>query len=262
MTESLYFDFTQLFDADEYLYFMEESLRDENTSAQVDFIEQAMSLGPPGSGKKVVDLGCGHGRHALELGARGYTVTGIDLIEGFLEVARKGAQERGLNNVEFVRGDIGAFNGNGEYDAALCLFDAFGFFEDAHCIGTLRSAHASLAMGGKFMLDLRTREWMTRVPPVSVLDKGNGDMMIDRHQFDITTGRFVDRRTYVRDGRQREVMFSVRLFAFTEIRLILSSVGFDVEGVFGGFDGSPLSANKPRTVIVCTKVETPTVSTA
>jgi hypothetical protein len=103
---------------------------------------------------------------------------------------------------------------------------------------------------------------MVRVPACAVTDMGNGDLMIDRHHFDIATGRFVDRRTYLRGGKQREVMFSVRLYAFTEIRLILHSVGFEIEGVFGGFDGSPLSANKPRTVVVCRKVEPPTESTA
>jgi len=165
------------------------------------------------------------------------------------------------STASFVRGDIGGFESTDTYDAAVCLFDAFGFFDDAHSIKTLRGAHKALEMGGTFALDLRTREWMTRIPSCSVLDKGNGDMMIDRHHFDIQTSRFVDRRTYLRGGKQREVMFSVRLFAFTEIRLILHSVGFEVEAAFGGFDGSPLSANKPRTLILCRKIEAPLEST-
>lgn len=258
MVEPMFYDFAQLFDAEEYLYFMADSLREEDTSGQIDFVERAAMLKPGG---RVLDLGCGHGRHSLELARRGYDVMGIDLVEGFLEVARRDAEAAELK-ANFIRGDIGNFEIDGEFDAVVCLFDAFGFFDDAHCIGTLRSAHKALLMDGRFILDLRTREWMTRIPPCAVLDKGNGDMMIDRHHFDITTGRFIDRRTYVKDGKQREVMFSVRLFAFTEIRLILSSVGFEVEAVFGGFDSSPLSANKPRTVIVCRKVETPTVSSA
>ncbi len=259
MTQPLFFDFTQLFDADEYLYFMEDSLREENTSGQIDFLERALALKP---GSRVVDLGCGHGRHAIELAKRGHRVTGIDLVEGFLEVARKHAEEAGVaSTASFVRGDIGGFESTDTYDAAVCLFDAFGFFDDAHSIKTLRGAHKALEMGGTFALDLRTREWMTRIPSCSVLDKGNGDMMIDRHHFDIQTSRFVDRRTYLRGGKQREVMFSVRLFAFTEIRLILHSVGFEVEAAFGGFDGSPLSANKPRTLILCRKIEAPLEST-
>ncbi|MFO0550428.1 MAG: class I SAM-dependent methyltransferase [Polyangiaceae bacterium] len=250
MTEALFFDFTQLFDVDEYLYFMEDSLREEDAPRQIDFLERVMQMTPE---MRVLDLGCGHGRHANELASRGYNVVGIDLVEGFLERARADAKERGLGTVEFLRGDIGTFESPAMFDRAVCLFDAFGFFDDGHGIATLRNAHRALKDGGMLALDLRTREWMVRLPSVSVLDKGNGDMMIDRHHFDITTGRFVDRRTYLRNGKQRVVMFSVRLYAFTEIRLILESIGFTVDAAFGGYDGSPLGLDKNRTLIIAKK---------
>jgi len=253
MADPMFFDFSELFDPDEYLYFMEDSLREENTNAQVDFIIEKLALLP---GMKVVDLGCGHGRHSLELARRGYKPTGVDLVEGFLEHARSAAERESLE-VPFLRGDIGALaTEEGAFDGAICMFDAFGFFDDNHTFSTLRSVNKIIAEGARFILDLRTREWMTRLPTTSVLDKGNGDMMIDRHHFDIGSSRFVDRRTYLRAGKQREVMFSIRLFAFTEIKLILESTGFGVEAAFGGFDGSPLSANKPRTIIVAKKLST------
>lgn len=249
MSQALYFDFNHLFDPEEYLYFMEDSLREENTEAQTSFLERQLALRP---GMKVVDLGCGHGRHVIELARRGYECVGVDLVEGFLEIARRDAEQAGVK-ATFVRGDMGSFGSEYEFDRATCLFDAFGFFDDAHAINTLMCVHKALTEGGLFALDLRTREWMTRIPMAAVLDKGNGDLMIDRHHFDIATSRFVDRRTYLRAGKQREVMFSVRLYAFTEIRLILQSVGFEVVGAFGGFDDSPISAQKPRTVIIAKK---------
>ena len=61
----------------------------------------------------IVDLGCGHGRHSVELAKRGHKVTGIDLTEGFLEVARRDAEEQKVD-VSFVRGDIGAFESEAE----------------------------------------------------------------------------------------------------------------------------------------------------
>jgi SAM-dependent methyltransferase len=257
VTQPVMFDFNDLFDAEEYLYFMEESLVAENTPAQVDFLVRATAIQP---GARVLDLGCGHGRHSIELAKRGFDVTGVDLVEGFLDVGRKAAEETGVK-VNFVRGDIAGFETHEPYDAALCLFDAFGFFDDAHSIKALRCAHGALSMGGRFVLDLRTREWMTRLPSCAVSDKGNGDMMVDRHHFDIGTSRFVDRRTYVRDGKQREVMFSVRLYAFTEIRLILHTIGFEMTAAFGGFEETPISAAKPRMVLLCTKIDPPTEST-
>lgn len=255
MNEPMFFDFANLFDAEEYLYFMEDSLREENTPAQVDFIVDKAAMT---TDMRVLDLGCGHGRHANELARRGFSVLGIDLVEGFLEVARRDAERDGLSTT-FLRGDMGAFEANAEYDRIVCLYDAFGFFDDSHQLETLRCIHRALKDDGKLVLDLRTLPWMVRLPACAVLDKGNGDMMIDRHHFDLTSGRFVDRRTYVRGGKQREVMFSVRLWAFTEIRLVMRSVGLEVEAAYGGFESSAPSPNKPRTVLVARKVPPPTI---
>lgn len=249
MAEPLYYDFSQLFDADEYLYFMEDTLRAENTTAQVDFIERALALHP---GQRVLDLGCGHGRHAIELARRGYRVTGVDLSESFLGVARADARAAGVE-VDFVHGDIGAFEAREAFDAAVCLFDAFGFFDDAHCLRILRNAHAALPPGAALLLDLRTREWMLRQPPATVVDKGNGDLMIDRQQFDLESGRLVDRRTTLRGHTRRDLTFSVRLFAFTEIRSLMAMAGLGIASTFGGFDGAPLSPDRPRTLVVARK---------
>lgn len=251
MTQTVYYDFAQLFDADEYLYFMEDTLRLENTEAQVDFIEQRLALFP-GAGDRVLDLGCGHGRHAIELARRGHSVTGIDLAETFVTVARRDAAAAGVE-VEFVHGDMAAVDAHAQYTGAVCLFDAFGFFDDAHALLTLQAAHRALLAGGRLLLDLRTREWMLRLPPVTVVDKGNGDMLIDRQHFDAESGRLIDRRTTLRGDRRRDVTFSVRLYTYTEIRSLLLTAGFGIEWAGGGFDGAPLSPDRPRTLILARK---------
>lgn len=246
MADPVYYDFSQLFDPDEYLYFMEDTLRTEDTAAQVDFIERALALKP---GQRVIDLGCGHGRHTLEFARRGYRATGVDLSEAFVGVANTEALVAGLD-ARFYHGDIGAFEVQGGFDAAVCLFDAFGFFDDSHSLRMLHNAYAALHPGGQLLLDLRTREWMLRQPPVSVVDKGNGDLMIDRQQFDLESGRLVDRRTMLRGTTRRDIEFSVRLFAFTEIRSLLVMAGFELAAAYGGFDGAPLSPDRPRTLLV------------
>ena len=240
------YDFSQLFDADEYLYFMEDTLRAENTTAQVDFIERALTLQ---SGQRVIDLGCGHGRHAIELSGRGYAVTGLDLSESFVGMASADAMRAGVD-ARFFQADIGAFEVRDGFHAAICLFDAFGFFDDAHCLRALQNTRAALLPGGALLLDLRTREWMLRQPPVHVVDKGNGDLMIDRLHFDVETSRLVDRRTMLRGATRRDVMFSVRLFAFTEIRSLLAMAGLEIASAWGGFDGAALSPDRPRTLIL------------
>lgn len=240
------FDFESLFPVEDYLYFLDETLREEGTAAQVDFLFNALQLQP---GERVVDLGCGHGRHAIELARRGVRVLGVDLVEGFLDRAREVAARESLP-VELVHADLRAFRPEGPVaHHAVCLFDAFGYFDDAGNEAILRNAFGLVAPGGGFVLDLRTREFVVRIPPVSVLERGD-DLMVDRHHVDLATGRLVDRRTMVRGGRVRRVEFSVRLYAFTEIRALLERIGFAVEGVWGGFDGAPLSPARSRTIVL------------
>ena len=245
---SPFYDLEELFDVEEYLYFMEETLASEDTASQVSFLERALGATAP---MRFLDLGCGHGRHGNELARRGHRVLGIDLVEGFLERARADAEREGLR-AAYVRADMAAFDAPERFDRALCLFDAFGFFDDAHQARTLECVHRALEPDGKLLLDVRTREWMVRLPPCSVLEKGE-DMMIDRHRFDIASGRFVDKRTYLRGGRRRDVTFSVRLWAYTELRAFLAAAGFSVEAAYGGWDGVPLSAARDRTLVVCVK---------
>lgn len=247
--ERQHFPFEEIFRADEYLYFMEETLALEDTPRQIDFVERALAIEP---GMRVVDLGCGHGRHTNELARRGYKAVGIDLVPGFLEVAAKHAAQIGVEP-QFVEGDLRGFRAEDTFDAALCLFDVLGFFEDEDHELILHNAFSALVPGGKLLLDLRTREFMVRIPPIAVTDKGNGDMMIDRVAFDVASGRIVDQRTFIRAGTVRTVSFSVRLYAYTEIRAILRAIGFHVDAAYGDFDGGPISAGKPRTLVVATK---------
>lgn len=245
----IHFPFEDVFRPEEYLYFMEETLAAEDTPAQIDFVERTLGLRP---GMRVVDMGCGHGRHTNELARRGYKAVGIDLVPGFLEVATQHAASIGVEP-QFIEGDLRGFRAEDTFDAAICLFDVLGFFEDEDHELILHNAWSALVPGGKLLLDLRTREFMVRIPPVAVTDKGNGDLMVDRVAFDIESGRLVDQRTFIRAGQARTVAFSVRLYGYTEIRTILRALGFRVDAVYGDFQGGPISAGKPRTLVVATK---------
>lgn len=249
---SYVFDYEAVFDVDNYLYFYEETLAAERTEAQVDFFERHMNLRPF---MRVLDVGCGHGRHANELAARGYSVVGVDRMQGFIDLARREAERRRLD-VDYKVGDALDIGYDGEMDGVVCLFDVFGVLRDEQNTELLRRMHRALKPGAALCLDVRNRDWMVRaLLPFTVMQKGK-DLMIDRHAFDPISGRLVDHRVIVRDGRVTEAPFSVRLYTFAELRGALESVGFTVTAAFGAWDGSALGLHQNRMVIFAEKAAT------
>jgi len=99
-----------------------------HTKSEVDFILNRCGLVV---GQRVLDVGCGLGRHAMELAKRGMQVTGIDYIPKFIERAKLNASQEGLETVEFVDGDCrNADFATNNYDAVICLYDVVGTFVD------------------------------------------------------------------------------------------------------------------------------------
>ena len=87
----------RFFDAHALIY--EDNEFTKNTVGEIDFLLRELSLP---AGAAILDVGCGTGRHAIELAGRGYGVTGLDLSSGMLAQAKAGAEAAGLG-VERVR---------------------------------------------------------------------------------------------------------------------------------------------------------------
>jgi SAM-dependent methyltransferase len=251
--QSYIFDYDAVFDVDNYLYFYDDTLAAERTEHQVDVLEKKLSMEAP---MRVLDLGCGHGRHANELAARGYSVVGIDRTPGFIEIARRDAAVRGLG-AEYAVADMRELDDTEGFDRVICLFDVFGLLRDEENLDVLRRVHRALKPGGGLCIDVRNRDWMVRaLLPVTVMQKGE-DLMIDRHSFDALSGRLVDQRIFVRNGHVREAPFSVRLYTFSELRFLLSSVGFSLTAALGTWDGAPVGLYQNRMVLFAEKDAAP-----
>jgi len=94
----------------------------KGTEQEVDFLVDCLGLAP---GARILDVGCGPGRHAHALGRRGFEVVGIDISERFIALARE-ATPAGLA-VTFERVDARALSFDGEFDAVISLCQgAFG----------------------------------------------------------------------------------------------------------------------------------------
>lgn len=248
-TEDYIFDFQAVFDPNNYLYFYSERLTEERTSKEVDFL---LKILPLDISKRILDLACGHGRHANQLAKLGNSVVGLDNNEAFLDIARCNAKENGIN-IEYACKDMRQISYYEEFDIILLLFTVFGYFNDEENKNVLKNISAALKFGGLLCLDLTNRDtFLKDFPSYSVVEK-EGNLMIDRFSFDISTGRMLNKRIYLRDSKRTDAPYSIRLYNFTEIRHLLDTVGLSIEAVYGEWDASPLMSTSRRMIIVARK---------
>src|SRR5262249_26779001 len=101
---------------------------------------------------RVIDIGCGHGRHAIALAERGPQVVGLDFAVALLNRAHQLAAERHAR-IDWVRADMGRLPFQSACANAAVMMDAFGFFDtDGEHEAVLREAARVLTPGGRLMV--------------------------------------------------------------------------------------------------------------
>ncbi len=94
----------EFFDAHAPIY--EENVFTKNTIQEVNFLTEELAVRDGGS---ILDVGCGTGRHSIELARRGYAVTGLDLSAEMLARAADAARSKKVN-VQWIRSDAAGFS--------------------------------------------------------------------------------------------------------------------------------------------------------
>lgn len=242
------FDFEAVFGAD-YLRLYGPDLTPERNAREAEVIARLLALEP---GSTVLDLGCGHGRIANELAARGMRVTGLDANAFFLDRARADAAAAGVE-VEYVHGDMRTLTWRDRFDAVLLWYTTFGYFDEAENERVLQRAAEALRPGGHLLAEQINRVALLRQGlPSSFVTEHGDDLMIDRVTYDGLTDRLHTERITVLDGRVRRAVFSVRLYSPVEIERLLRSAGFEKVDVYGR-DGEPFTLYGRRLIVVATR---------
>jgi len=243
------FDLDAVFEVDDYMYFYSDSLTDERSEAEVASLLKLLELDTP---MRILDLACGFGRHANRLAALGHSVTGVDLMPGFLEIARRNAAELGAQ-VVYRQGDMRLINFAEEFDRVVLLFTSFGYFEDEENAQVARNIERALKPGGLLGFDIPNRDVTIEVLLGCTVVEKEGNLMVNRGSFDLRTGRWHNQRIIIRDGARKDKPFSIRLYNATEIRDLLVRAGLEVQAIHGGWDARPLSEDSRQMVVVARK---------
>lgn len=245
-----------LFERDWYDYFArggpgspdEDGSYARRTDAEVAFIEQSLGLTEPCD---LLDLCCGPGRHSVRLAKRGHRVTGVDISTYNLEKAVERAAEFEVD-VTWREGDMRETGlPESSQDAAINMFTAFGFFDDAENQRVLEEIARVLRPGGRFLIDLVNRDsLMRRHQPRMWSERHNGAFLFQEHAFDSATGCQTTNWTVLKaNGERIEQSFTVRMYTLQELELRMAQAGLRVEEAWGGLDGAELTMDSHRLVI-------------
>jgi SAM-dependent methyltransferase len=235
------------FDSDAYDLVYDH--RDEDEAAQlVDLIEREIA---PARNARILDVGCGRGRHARIFARRGYDVTGIDLSDEAITEARAQADAEGLS-ITFERGDMRDPYCTACMDGVVNLFTTFGYFAtDAENRRALAAMTQALRPGGWFLQDFLNAPQVadTLVPLTTRTVEG---VTIEERRW-IEDGRINKEITLSRNGTATTYKESVRLYTLDDLRTLYDAVGLDLVATFGDYDGGPHTPDSPRLLLYAEK---------
>ena len=225
----------------------------EATLAEVEFLRGALGLGP--EPRRLLDVPCGDGRHAVGLAKLGHAVTGVDIaVDNGPRLARLAAAAGVV--IDFQVGDMRALPDRPPFDAAYCMGNSFGYFPRAETQSLLGSLSKALLPGARFvidtacaaesiLLDLNRQSWVRIDESLVVLMRCEYDpreSRLDTSYTSLLEGSAIDRRT-------------AHNYVFTsgEIVAMLDAAGFTTLDLLGDLDGSAFELGSERLLLIAEK---------
>lgn len=229
-----------------------------NTAGECDFVEACIKRWGKGRAKsrRILDLGCGAGRHLVEFAKRGYEGFGIDPKPEMVAFVQSEAERLKLS-VRAAQGSLQAFKAPGAFDAAICLMDTFRFLlTNKEIFAHLRQVASQLRDGGLYIMDFWVPlRWDRAANEIYQWEQERDEVRVRvlylqyPESVDPVTQTFEDELVFqVNDhGQEREIRGGrtrTRLILPQEFQALVAASGaFDYRGAFAEFHlDKPLTA--------------------
>lgn len=212
------------------------------------FIDNLIAFLKISPDSKILDCGCGKGRHAIYLGENHFDVTGVDLCENNIIEAKKHEKK----NLSFFTHDMRNLFRINYFDVALNLFTSFGYYtQNTDNNKVIRSISASLKKGGWFVLDfMNVEKEIRKLIPYETFQ-------IDGIVFEVK--RFVKddciAKEIVVSDKEKKYSFreNVKLYRQKELENFYTLNKLELLHLFGNYELKPFNKNDSERLIIIGK---------
>lgn len=231
------------FESEHYLNLYSHRDRRE-ALAFISFLRHELDL-PHGA--RILDLGCGPGRHSVTFASEGFDVTGFDLSNRLLTAARTEMARAGVK-MSLVRGDIRSLPFKSGFDLVLSIFTSWGYFhDDEENFSALTEAFSLRKSGGQFVLDVMNPEYLkSRLVSSGNIERNGVVYDISR---EISGNRVVKSIRFDSNNETYDFQESVRMYEPSEIISVLESSGATKISLFGDYSGGKFDGSSSQRLI-------------
>jgi SAM-dependent methyltransferase len=200
-----------------------QALSLEHSREEASQVERRLALTP---GAEVLDVPCGLGRLTLELAARGYRLTGVDISQESLRHAREADRD---GRIVWEEREMRDLPWPARFDAAFCVGNSFGYLDDVGDAQFLGAVRRALKPGGRFLLEtpmvaesllpsLKERPWY----------KAGDIYLLIANEYDPARGRLDIEYTFISNGQVDVRRGTHRVYTYRQLIELLEAAGFDV----------------------------------